>query len=94
MRCKRPSGTSVCGLKLLVCGPLRSLLQVYYDDVVWMVQALQRLNVPAIALGTMPESKHRCRKREGTRFLVYFASIKVQILTAELGAPLWLLLLE
>jgi len=47
---------------------LRSLLQVYYDDVVWMVQALQRLNVPAIALGTMPESKHRCRKREGTRF--------------------------
>ena len=47
---------------------LCSLFQVYYDDAMRMVQALQRLNVPAIALGTMPESKHRCRKREGTRF--------------------------
>jgi hypothetical protein len=32
---------------------------------VWMVESLQQLNVQAIALGTMPVSKHRCRKRDG-----------------------------
>jgi hypothetical protein len=43
----------------------RQLFEVYYDDVVWMVESLQQLNVQAIALGTMPVSKHRCRKRDG-----------------------------
>lgn len=43
----------------------RQLFEVYYDDVLWMVESLQQLNVQAIALGTMPVSKHRCRKREG-----------------------------
>jgi hypothetical protein len=43
----------------------RQLFEVYYDDMVWMVESLQQLNVQAIALGTMPVSKHRCRKRDG-----------------------------
>ena len=43
----------------------KQLFEVYYDDVMWMVESLQQLNVQAIALGTMPVSKHRCRKRDG-----------------------------
>ena len=43
----------------------RALFEVYYDDIEWMVEALQQLNVQAVALGTMPVSKHRCRKRDG-----------------------------
>ena len=42
-----------------------ALFQVYYDDMMWLVEALQKLQVQAIALGTMPVSKHRCRKRDG-----------------------------
>ena len=42
----------------------RALFEVYYDDMVWLVESLQQLNVQAIALGTMPVGRQRCRKRD------------------------------
>ena len=40
--------------------------QVFYEDVLWMVEALQELSVQAVALGTMPVNNLRCKKRDGT----------------------------